>query len=136
MRMVPHDFDGVDLARLRARRTVKWTLYGPDVLAACDALVAPSRYEAYGLAVHEALACGLPALVSEGAGVAERYPADLADLLLRDGADAREIAASLRAWRANAERARERVAAFSSELRARSWDDMAREIERLLERVA
>jgi glycosyltransferase involved in cell wall biosynthesis len=27
----------------------------PLILAACDALVAPSRYEAYGLAVHEAL---------------------------------------------------------------------------------
>jgi cystathionine beta-lyase len=29
-----HRFDAVDLARLRRRRTVKWTLYGPDVLAA------------------------------------------------------------------------------------------------------
>jgi cystathionine beta-lyase len=27
-------FDDVDVARLRARHTVKWTLYGPDVLAA------------------------------------------------------------------------------------------------------
>src|SRR5512135_1349576 len=27
-------FDAVDLDRLRRRRTVKWTLYGPDVLAA------------------------------------------------------------------------------------------------------
>ena len=27
-------FDDVDVARLRRRRTVKWTLYGPDVLAA------------------------------------------------------------------------------------------------------
>src|SRR5215831_4949548 len=28
------DFDDVDIERLRHRRTVKWTLYGPDVLAA------------------------------------------------------------------------------------------------------
>src|ERR1700749_2026558 len=27
-------FDDVDVARLRRRRTGKWTLYGPDVLAA------------------------------------------------------------------------------------------------------
>src|SRR5262245_35159867 len=27
-------FDDVDLERLRRRRTVKWTLYGPDVLGA------------------------------------------------------------------------------------------------------
>ncbi len=31
--MIPR-FDDVDLARLRRRRTVKWTLYGPEVLAA------------------------------------------------------------------------------------------------------
>ena len=27
-------FDQVDIAALRRRRTVKWSLYGPDVLAA------------------------------------------------------------------------------------------------------
>src|SRR3954470_12737725 len=27
-------FDNVDIDRLRRRRTVKWSLYGPDVLAA------------------------------------------------------------------------------------------------------
>ena len=39
-----------------------------------DALVSPTRYEAYGLAVQEALCCGLPAIVSAEAGVAERIP--------------------------------------------------------------
>ena len=29
-------FDNVDIERLRQRRTVKWTLYGPDVLAAWE----------------------------------------------------------------------------------------------------
>ena len=46
----------------------------PDVLAACDLLVSPTRYEAYGLNVQEALCTGLPAIVSAGAGIAERYP--------------------------------------------------------------
>ncbi len=54
----------------------------PKVLAACDALVAPTRYEAYGAGVHEALCCGLPALVTATAGVAERYPTALRPLLL------------------------------------------------------
>jgi cystathionine beta-lyase len=31
---VTADFDAVDIERLRRRRTVKWSLYGPDVLAA------------------------------------------------------------------------------------------------------
>ena len=52
----------------------------PRLVRAADMLVAPTRYEAYGLGVHEALCCGLPAVVSADAGVAERYPAELADL--------------------------------------------------------
>jgi glycosyltransferase involved in cell wall biosynthesis len=44
----------------------------PRLVRAADLLVAPTRYEAYGLGVHEALCCGLPALVSGNAGVAER----------------------------------------------------------------
>src|SRR5262245_55041135 len=33
-RSMPEPFDDVDIDRLRRRRTVKWSLYGPDVLAA------------------------------------------------------------------------------------------------------
>jgi len=38
------------------------------VMAAADLLISPTRYEAYGLGVHEALCCGLPALVTRGPG--------------------------------------------------------------------
>ena len=55
-----------------------------DILAACDGLVAPTRYEAFGLGVQEALCTGIPALVSADAGVAERYPAQLSELLLSE----------------------------------------------------
>lgn len=107
----------------------------PAVLAACDVLIHPARYEAYGLAVHEALCRGLPALVSACAGVAERYPADLAELLIQDPSSAGEIAERLRAWRADAG-VSERVGLFASRLRARSWDHMAREIVELAEACA
>ena len=99
----------------------------PTVFAACDVLIHPARYEAYGLAVHEALCRGLPALVSASAGVAERYPADLGQLLLQDPASATELTARLSAWRAD-EGITERVAEFAARLRARTWDHMAREI--------
>ena len=72
----------------------------PAVLAGCDALVSPARYEAYGLNVQEALCCGLPALVSASAGVAEQYPESLAGLLLPDPDDDDDLAGRLRAWRA------------------------------------
>lgn len=97
------------------------------VFAACDVLVHPARYEAYGLAVHEGLCRGLPALVSAAAGVAERYPEDLTGLLLQDVESAGELARVLLAWRASTTTAA-RVAAFASRLRARSWDHMAQEI--------
>src|SRR5579862_5615126 len=72
MRMVPHDFDGVDLARLRARRTVKWTLYGPDVLAAW---VAEMDYDVAPV-VRTAL---LDAVAREDFGY---IPADLTELTI------------------------------------------------------
>lgn len=42
----------------------------PQVYAASDILVLTSEYEAFGLAVNEAFACGLPAVVSEACGAA------------------------------------------------------------------
>ncbi len=100
----------------------------PKLLRACDALVAPARYEAYGLGVHEALCCGLPALVSAHAGVAERYPAALRQLLLQDPEDTDDLARRLLAWHTGRVCWRERVAPFSSELRRHGWDDMARDM--------
>lgn len=104
----------------------------PDLLAACDALVAPTRYEAYGLGVQEALCTGLPALVSARAGVAERYPSSLAELLLTDPEDARELETSLRNWRAHHERLRDLVRELSAALRTRTWQVMAEEVRRTM----
>jgi len=105
----------------------------PNVLAACDALVAPTRYEAYGLGVQEALCTGLPALVSASAGVAERYPATLAELLLDDPDDAAALAASLRNWRRHHERLRGATRELSAQLRQRTWQVMASDVRALLD---
>jgi glycosyltransferase involved in cell wall biosynthesis len=105
----------------------------PDVLRGCDALVSPTRYEAYGLNVHEALCCGLPALVSLTAGVAERYPPDLVSLLLPDPEDSSDLARRLRSWRDDRGRLAPAVEALSDRLRATTWDDMAAEFLRIIE---
>jgi glycosyltransferase involved in cell wall biosynthesis len=102
------------------------------VFAASDVLVHPSRYEAYGLAVHEALCCGLPAIVSASAGVAERYPDVLRGLLLQDPNRPAELAERLRSWRGDASLA-SHVAGFGERLRSRSWDDMGQEIAAVVE---
>jgi glycosyltransferase involved in cell wall biosynthesis len=98
------------------------------VLWAADALVSPTRYEAYGLAVQEALCCGLPAVVSAEAGVAERIGGSMRELLIRDPDDAAELAARLRAWRGAMDAHRSAAHSLSDTLRAWTWDDMARQI--------
>jgi glycosyltransferase involved in cell wall biosynthesis len=108
----------------------------PDVLAALDGFVHPARYEAYGLSVHEALCRGIPALVSASAGVAERYPPALADLLIGNPDDPSELADRLLLWRAGVDRFRALVAPVSTTLAARTWDLMAREIVACVERSA
>ncbi|CAN5837788.1 hypothetical protein BH23PLA1_BH23PLA1_22550 [soil metagenome] len=105
----------------------------PEVLAACDLLVHPARYEAYGLGVQEALCRGLPAIVSASAGVAERYPIDLQDLLLPDPENAEDLAEGLLRWRRDLERYRERVKPLADSIRARTWDDMAAELVQVIE---
>ena len=42
----------------------------PEAYALADVLVLPSETETWGLVVNEALACGLPAVVSSGVGCA------------------------------------------------------------------
>lgn len=106
-----------------------------QVLWASDALAAPTRYEAYGLAVQEAICCGLPALVSERAGVAERINGPLRNLLIPDPDDAVDLAERLREWRGSMEAHRTAALALSDELRGRTWDDMAGEMMGMVREV-
>jgi glycosyltransferase involved in cell wall biosynthesis len=103
----------------------------PTVLAALDAVVHPARYEAYGLAVHEALCRGVPAIVSASAGIAERYPTELEDLLVRDPDSRVELAERLMLWRADLERFRDRVSRLSAVLHQHTWDHMAAQMTAL-----
>jgi glycosyltransferase involved in cell wall biosynthesis len=106
-----------------------------DIFAALDALVHPPRYEAYGLSVHEALCRGVPALVSACAGVAERYPPQLSELVIANPDDPGELVARLSVWRCDRERFRSLVIPLSEQLRARTWEAMASEIAGLVDRA-
>lgn len=108
----------------------------PDLLRAADCLVAPTRYEAYGLGVHEALCCGLPSLVSATSGVAERYPPALSDLLLPDPENAADLVRRLRRWQEAAGKYCQMLNSFSEQLRAYSWDNMAQSILEKMEEMA
>jgi glycosyltransferase involved in cell wall biosynthesis len=107
----------------------------PRILAAGDVLVHPARYEAYGLGVHEALCRGLPAIVSAGAGVAERLPDDLRALMLPEPIRGDDLIARLRLWRGDMAGWRARAGVVGDTLRRRTWDHMAAEIAGIVERT-
>ncbi len=105
----------------------------PRIVGACDLLVAPSLYEPYGLAVHEALCSGVPAITSVQSGVAEVYPEALADWLLPDPKDDVDLASRIRRWRVSAHVPRAGLGPLSDRLRARDWDVVAGDIIGLCE---
>jgi glycosyltransferase involved in cell wall biosynthesis len=115
----------VELGLDRRVRLLGQTDQVPALLAAADLLVAPSRYDAYGLNVHEALCTGLPAITTEAAGISAVYPADLHDLVLRRADDADELARVIIAALAGLTALRARVQPLGERLRRYAWSDMA-----------
>ncbi len=105
----------------------------PRILAAADAMVAPTRYEAFGQAVHEALCAGLPALVTESAGVVERFSAELRALTLADPNSASELARKLEHWRDHAHELGDCARAHARSIGQRGWDVMNAELYAALE---
>jgi glycosyltransferase involved in cell wall biosynthesis len=108
----------------------------PRLLGACDVMVHPARYEAYGLCVQEALSRGLPTLVSARAGVAERYPPELQDLLIADPEDSDALADRLSYWLDNREKYRAAVIPLSNSLRNYTWDHMCERIVQIVQAAA
>jgi len=105
----------------------------PLVVGACDLLVAPSVYEPYGLAVHEALCSGVPSITAAQSGVAEVYPPALADWLLPAPEDDVDLANRIQRWRASGRTTSVELLQLSDRLRARDWDVVARDIVALCE---
>lgn len=125
-------------ARAEGLSSIQFLGFRTDVarlLAGCDALVAPTRYESYGLGVVEALCTGLPAFVSRGAGVAERYPPALRPLLLEDPEDASALASALVGWAARRESVRAGLLGLSEVLRREDWRYMAERFVSCVESV-
>jgi glycosyltransferase involved in cell wall biosynthesis len=105
----------------------------PQLVGASDLLVAPSIYEPYGLAVHEALSSAVPAITSARCGVAEMYPDALTGWLLPDPKDDVDLASRLRRWREQARVTPPELRALSDRLRARDWSVVAEDIVRVCE---
>jgi glycosyltransferase involved in cell wall biosynthesis len=102
-----------------------------DVLAATDLLVSPVCYESYGLNVQEAICSGVPAMVTADAGVAERYPTQLRDLLIPDPKDLNALAARLLQWRTAINYWKKAIVPFSQALGRHTLAMMAERIATL-----
>jgi glycosyltransferase involved in cell wall biosynthesis len=107
--------------------------------AAADLLVAPSRLEAYGMAVTEGLARGLPVVVAATGGLPEAVgttPAGLPGLLVPPD-DAPALRRALAAWLHDADlRHRLRRAALRRRAELPGWDETARRVAAALETAA
>ncbi len=108
----------------------------PQIVRAVDVLVAPARYEPYGLSVHEALCSGVPAIASACSGVSEKYTAELRDLLIEDENDPVELADRIMKWHSQRQRYRGLMLGVSQHLRQWTWDRMAEEFVRLVQNPA
>jgi UDP-glucose:(heptosyl)LPS alpha-1,3-glucosyltransferase len=99
---------------------------------AADLFVFPTLYEPFGMVILEAMACGLPPIVSRSAGAAELVQEGVSGLLLDDPRDVHAIAT---AWRRLLDPGvRNPMAAEALAVaRLRSWDRVAAEYERILE---
>ena len=102
------------------------------LVRSADLLVAPARYEPYGLSVHEALCSGVPAVVSASCGVCERLPFEARDLIVQDAGDAGELAVRLATWQEDQARYRALALDTSRTLRQWTWHCMAEEMVRLI----
>ncbi len=80
--------------RLGLQDRCSWEISSFDVLdlyAAADVYVSPSREDSFGLPVAEAMACGLPAITSVCAGVAECIHDGADGFVLREPQDAQSL---------------------------------------------
>jgi glycosyltransferase involved in cell wall biosynthesis len=104
-----------------------------EVYAACDLLVSPVRYEAFGLNVQEAICRGVPCIVSSTAGIAELYPPELQEFLQHNPENIPQLTDLIRKWYTNGDAARRAFEPLCSRLRARTWREMAEDIIALVE---
>ena len=95
----------------------------PLLMRSADVFVIPSRYEPYGLVVLEAMASGLPVIVSANVGAAELAAAS--SMVLEDANDTDTLAGYLRRLLDEKAGLREMAQAGLQNVSTLSWSDMA-----------
>jgi UDP-glucose:(heptosyl)LPS alpha-1,3-glucosyltransferase len=126
------------ISRLGLDGYVSFLPLRPDVefyYAAADAYAGPSLEDSFGLPSAEAMACGLPVIVSRQAGVSELVTHDVDGLVLEDPTDAAALAQLIRCLYTDAglrRRLGENAARTAQQL---TWERNAAEMRALFERA-
>ncbi|MGH9716608.1 MAG: glycosyltransferase family 4 protein [Candidatus Acidiferrales bacterium] len=103
--------------------------------AAADIYTGPSLEDTFALPASEAMACGLPAIVSSRAGVSEFITNGVDGLILDDPTDAAALASMIRRLYEDGD-LRDRLGAKASETaRQFSWERNARELAAIFEEI-
>jgi glycosyltransferase involved in cell wall biosynthesis len=98
---------------------------------ALDVFALPSAYEAYGMAAHEAMACGIATIVSSPAGIAEVATAGL-HLATVEPRDVEQLGAAISELQDD-ERRRRLAVSGSTWAVARTWDHVGAEVVEVIE---
>jgi UDP-glucose:(heptosyl)LPS alpha-1,3-glucosyltransferase len=106
-----------------------------NVYAAADALLLPTSYDACGMVVSEAMACGLPVVVSREAGAAELVQHGVNGLLLDDVTDVSELAGHMDSLLRDPSWAAELGDAARRSVEPMSWDPVADRTMRVYEEL-
>ena len=103
--------------------------------AAADVFVFPTPYDAFGMVISEAMACGLPVVTTATAGAAEIIEHGRTGFIIEDPTDVASLAGHLQTL-ASDPAARRRIGDAAAEaMRAHSWDSVANETMALYERL-
>ena len=126
------------LRRLRLQDQVTFLASRPDVevyYAAADAYVGPSLQDAFALPALEAMACGIPAIVSSRAGVSELITDGVNGFVLDDPEDSARLA-DLIALLVSSESLRSKIAdAAVQTARQYTWERNAEQLDQVFKQV-
>ena len=126
------------IARLHLDQYVTFLPLRPDVefyYAAADVYVSPSLEDAFGLPPLEAMACGLPVIVSSRAGVSELITDGVDGIVLKDPEDVADLAKVISDVRGSAALRSTLGENAARTARQYTWDRNAAQLGALFEQV-
>jgi glycosyltransferase involved in cell wall biosynthesis len=125
-------------SQLGVQERCHWETAKPDVLdfyAASDAYVSPSREDSFGLPVAEAMACGLPAITSVCAGVADYIHDGVDGFVLGEPRDAQTLAGLIERLQSSPDLPRKLGEAAARTMMEWDWNRNAAAVWELLKRA-